>query len=193
LETIITIDTNLFFFFNQKIANPLFDFIMPFLTNLDNWILPIVIFWVYLVFRGGKRGRTAALLLIPVIIGCDQISAQVIKPWVGRVRPCYELENVRLLVGCGGRFAFPSSHATNIAGFTTLFLFFYPKKWYWLAGIAVLIGFSRIYVGKHYLLDILGGYILGTLIATVIFFFYCQVKKKIPKIDYVDKPQEKIK
>jgi len=85
LETIINIDTNLFFFFNQKIANPLFDFIMPFLTNLDNWILPIVIFWVYLVFRGGKRGRTAALLLIPVIIGCDQISAQVIKPWVGAV------------------------------------------------------------------------------------------------------------
>jgi undecaprenyl-diphosphatase len=159
---------------------------MPFITDLKNWHLLIIFFWIYLVVFGGKRGRIAAILIIPVLISCDQLSSFIIKPWLIRFRPCYEYENVRLLVDCGGRFSFPSSHATNISGFATLFSIIYPKKWKYFVLIALLIGFSRIYVGKHYPGDIVGGFLFGFLVSLTIFLVYKIISLKFKSLQLTE-------
>lgn len=172
MNTLLDFDSYLFKLLNIRLTNSFFDWCMPFITNLNNWKIPILLFWVYLIIKGGKRGRIAAFLIIPVLFGCDQLASFVLKPWVHRLRPCFDFENVRLLVNCGGKFSFPSSHATNIAGFATLFTLFYPKKWFYLTSFALLIGYTRIYIGKHFPSDVLGGLILGAAISLLIYLLY---------------------
>ncbi|OPX35854.1 hypothetical protein B1H10_00270 [candidate division KSB1 bacterium 4484_188] len=184
MQFILLLDKSLFLFINNTLANPVFDLIMPFITNLNHWKIPILIFWLYLMIGQGRHGRVVALLVIPVLVCTDQISAAVIKPLVGRIRPCYVLEQVRILVSCGGRFAFPSSHATNLAGFATLYTFLYRRQWWWIWGLTGLIGFSRIYVGKHYPLDVLGGFLIGSAISILIFLLYLQIIKRYSFLSY---------
>ncbi|GAB4368910.1 MAG: phosphatase PAP2 family protein [Calditrichia bacterium] len=179
MSFLISLDIKLFYFFNNSIANSVFDVIMPVITDLDNWLIPIAIFWFYLIIKGGKRGRIVAILIIPVIILTDQTSSAILKPWIGRIRPCYELDHVRMLVGCGGKLSFPSSHATNMAGFAVLFSLFYSRQWYIYWSLAVLIGFSRVYVGKHYPLDVLGGFVIGALLGWVIYYMYQVLASKL--------------
>jgi len=175
-------DQNTFFFLNRDISNPILNVIMPFVTNLDHWRIPILIIWILLIIRGGRKGRVAAVLLIPVLVMCDQISASLLKPWVARIRPCHELLNINLLVGCGGKYSFPSSHATNIAGFGLLFSFIYPRYWIAFCAITILIGLSRSYVGVHYPGDVLCGFILGAIVAVFVFYFYQILAHKFPNI-----------
>ncbi len=184
MQTIIALDIKLFFVINNGFTNPLFDLFMPFVTNLNNWKIPIVLIWLFLMIRGGRKGRVVALLLICSVVITDQLSATLIKPLVGRIRPCHVLDHVRLLVGCGGKFSFPSSHATNISSIAVIFSFFYRKGTAWFVLLAVIIGFSRIYVGVHYPLDVLGGFIIGSSAGFAVILIYLKISGQFPAISY---------
>jgi undecaprenyl-diphosphatase len=134
---------------------------------------------------GGKKGRVAAFLIIPVITLSDQISASVLKPLFGRIRPCHDLDFVRLLVNCGGKLAFPSSHATNISGAAMVFSLIYHKgaRYFWF--IALIVGYSRVYVGVHYPGDVLFGFFLGSLISLFIYILYLVIASKYSGINYL--------
>ena len=177
MDILLGVDTALFVFLNVTIATPLGDLVWPFITDYDkNLYIRILLVgvWLALMIRGGKRGRTAALLLILVIVCSDQLSSFVIKPLVDRPRPCHTVEgapvvaNVHLLVGCGGGRAFPSSHAVNNFAVATLFAFFYRRARIWLFVWAGLVAFSRVAVGVHFPLDIVGGGLIGWGVASVI-------------------------
>ena len=183
---LILADQNTYFFINKDISNLFFDKIMPFITNFDHWKIPLLIIWVILFIKGGRKGRVAALLLIPVLVMCDQISATLIKPWVGRIRPCHEFYNINLLMGCGGKFAFPSSHAANISGFGILFSIIYPRFWPGFCILAILVGFSRTYVGVHYPGDVLAGFFLGSIVSLTNFCLYEIIASKYPQIRIED-------
>ncbi len=182
LNFLLHLDTHLFLFLNQGIANRFFDIVMPFITTEKNWRIPIAVVWLLLVIKGGKRGRIVALLVIPTLILTDQLSAAVFKPLVGRIRPCHALDQVRLLVNCGGRYAFPSSHATNIAGAATIFALFYRRFTFLFVFIAFTVGFSRIYVGVHYPFDVLAGFILGSASGLSVFYLFNYLNAQYLKI-----------
>lgn len=156
-----TLDRSLFFFLNLALANSFFDYLMVLITDKHTWYLPGAILFTWLVWRGGKAGRIMALLVIVGIVLSDQISAGILKPLTEQFRPCKELEGFRLLVHCGSRYGFPSSHAANAAVIATLMSYAY-RRWtaFWVI-ITFLIGFSRIYVGVHYPSDVAGGWVLG--------------------------------
>jgi undecaprenyl-diphosphatase len=184
MQPLIDIDTGLFIFLNQSIANVVLDIIMPFLTNLDNWRIPILVIWLLLLWKGGKKGRVAALLLIPVLTMSDYTSSSILKPLFGRIRPCHVMEEVRLLVNCGSGLAFPSSHATNISAVAVMFSFFYRKGIAIFLFVAFMVGLSRIYVGVHYPADVLFGFMVGTGISFLLIYFYLLLAEKYPRIDY---------
>jgi len=127
------------------------------------------------------------LLLIFGIVLSDQMCNSVIKPWVGRVRPCNVLENVHLLINCINSFSFPSSHATNIFTGTILLSFVYRKFRIPLLIIAVLVAYSRVYVGVHYPFDVLGGTALGILCALLVIVLYKLLSKRFQGMAYAER------
>jgi len=174
LEFMLNIDHALMRFFNNSLANPAFDLIMPVIT--DDWFVRIffVTFALLAAVFGGKYGRVTFLLLILAVILTDQISSQVLKPWVGRLRPCKTMDLLHVLVDCSSGKSFPSSHAANSFGQAVIWCWRYPKyKWLFILS-AVIISYSRVAVGVHYPLDVLAGAILGTLCALLIFFIMRQ-------------------
>ena len=168
-EFLYSIDKAVFFFINHTISNPILDWLMPFLTDLNKnkiAVAVVVILWLWLMIQGGKTGRTAGILLVLSIIVSDQFSSSVLKNLFSRLRPCHALQGVRLLVDCGSGFSFPSSHAVNnFAGATILSHYYHKYAWGWFS-LASLIALSRPYIGVHYPSDIAGGAAIGWACAT---------------------------
>ncbi len=186
----VHLDTRLFILLNQKWTNPVFDWLMPVLTNLNNWKIPILLVWLALLIWGGRKGRAAALLLLVTIAFSDQLSSFVLKPLVHRVRPCHVVETVRLLVGCSGSFSFPSSHATNSMAAARFFAGFYPRYRWYLYGLAGTIAYTRVYVGVHYPFDVLAGATLGFLVGWLVVWGYKRfLRDWVEKEESVEKEQ----
>ncbi|MEW6614229.1 MAG: phosphatase PAP2 family protein [Thermodesulfobacteriota bacterium] len=167
---LLQIDTSLFYFINNTMQNGLFDRIMPVITDIDNWKIVIFIVWLALIVKGGKKGRIAAVLVIVVVVFSDMLIHQLIKPLVARARPCNVLPHVHLLVGCGGpdSYSFPSSHASNVFAAASFFGYKYKRLVAIFLSIAVIVGYSRVYVGVHYPSDIIGGAVVGVICAGII-------------------------
>jgi len=158
-------DNTLFLILNRDAANPVLDAVMPFITDIDHWILPIFLIWLYLMIFCGKKGRITGIGLIFLITLSDQLSSSVVKPWVHRIRPCHPnffIEGGRFLIGMKTTLSFPSSHAANMGAMATYFSVKFPKTRWIVISIALIIGYSRIYVGVHYVTDVLAGLLLGT-------------------------------
>ena len=170
LKILIEIDTAILLFINQNLSNPIFDYIMPKFDDPKNWIPLILFIWIYSAVKD-KKNRLKLIILVPlVILLCDQIGG-LIKDFHLRDRPWFALgtDVINHLGKATGRhLSFPSNHALNISGISFLFSDIYPnyKKYFWL--IALVIMYSRIYIGVHYPLDVVCGCILGMLISFTI-------------------------
>ncbi len=154
-------DRWLFRTINQEGANPLFDAVMPFLTDFSNFEIPLAIVWVLLLVFGGRRGRVTALAVAITLLLTDQVSSHVVKPLAQRERPCVALEEVRLLVGFKNTLSFTSSHAANIFGAATVLSLAYGRLTAGFLIIAAAVAYSRVYVGVHYPFDVIAGAVLG--------------------------------
>ena len=179
LNQIIQIDHNLFHYINGNLSNSFFDWFMPFVTNQNNWILPLLVLIYWLLFRGEKRGRITFVILIVTVVLIDAVAAQIIKPMIGRIRPSHAIpEMINLLVPPGGKFSFVSNHSANAFGLSVILGYFYPP-WKWkVTGLAFIIAFSRVYVGVHYPADVFFGALFGYGTAWVILSLWVIVKMK---------------
>ena len=184
--------------FNRSFANPLFDFVFPFITDSSNWLLPLIVFYFYLFRDDWRRALKAFLIAVVCLVLTDAVAAQIIKPVVGRIRPSHELvDMIRLLVGRGGKYSFPSNHAANSMAFAIITGFFYPKMRRWLFIIPILVGFSRVYVGVHYPSDVIAGALFGFIIANFILHLYSLIvvnfsiiKKIMRKTSFIQSSNE---
>jgi len=181
MEILHSIDKVVFYFLNHAFANPFFDWFMPFITEEDHWRIPILLAVGALLGFGRRKGRMTVLLIVLIIALSDQLVNFVIKPLVGRMRPCFVLENVRCLIDQPRSKSFPSSHAANMAAMAVLFSVRYRKYAAVFVSIAVLVSYSRIYVGVHYPSDILGGWAVGALCALGVFAVKRQIGHVLSK------------
>lgn len=164
MDFLLNLDLQLFRAINYGMANPIMDFIMPIITR-EKFLLPVYILGlILLVWKGGRKGRIVAIVLVAGAITSDQLSSNLIKDLVGRLRPCQSLVDLRLLVPCGSGKSFPSSHAVNNFAAAIILTHYYKRFTPIFIIFASIIAFSRIYVGVHYPLDVLGGIIIGSFI-----------------------------
>lgn len=173
-ELILALDTHLFLIINGY-HSTYFDKFMFLFSEKLVWIP----FYLSVIFALYRAKRKESIWLIIALIICvvltDQISSSLIKDLVQRLRPSQEkgLEDfIHIVNGYkGGRYGFVSSHAANAFGFALLSSLFFRNRLYSFIVFfwAIITSYSRIYLGVHYPADILGGMIVGILVAMFCF------------------------
>jgi membrane-associated phospholipid phosphatase len=181
IEAILEADRALFLFIHKDGANSFFDGLLPLLRNPLCWI-PVYVFLLYFsIKKYGRNGLLWCLAFILVFGLCDFTAASIIKPWVGRLRPCNDpsllaLGYIRELVHCGSGFSFPSAHSSNHFGLSFFIVFTLGRHFSWIKWPAilwaVLVVYAQVYVGVHYPIDILGGMVLGFIMAWMVQYVF---------------------
>ena len=151
------------------------DPLWQFLSGSVIWFVLCAAMAAYLFFRlGWRKALVAVGASILAFLLCENVS-HLIKHGLERLRPCWDEEmlaaGLRVLEGKGHQFGFFSAHAANAAALAMCSLLCLrsdrsrPYTGYaWLAfTLAFLIGMSRVFVGKHFLGDVLIGFIAGLL------------------------------
>jgi len=150
--------------------------LMLFLSEGNKWWsvrVALLLLWLWLVWRGGRM-RVFALLLIPTLMVSNEL-CDLLKSWVGRMRPCIALP-IEPLVGRLSSPSFPSAHAANMA--SLMALAGTVGGWRVALGLLwlpLLVGLSRVYVGVHYPSDVLGGWLLGGLIGVGVGWLWSRI------------------
>ncbi|MEW6015444.1 MAG: phosphatase PAP2 family protein [Candidatus Zixiibacteriota bacterium] len=177
LASLVALDKTIFRFVNQSLANPVTDVFMPFITTDLHLKIFYGVCLFLILWKGDRRLRWAVLGSLVVVTLSDQLSSAILKPLVGRLRPCKVME-VHLLVGCGSGFSFPSSHAANLFGQAFFFYGIAPRSAKFLVPLAALVALSRVFVGVHYPGDILAGAILGTAVGLVMAILFSKANRR---------------
>ena len=159
------------------------DFIFYWASTRIIWI-PLYGLLAWLLYRRFGTGLIPMVLMILVLILLSDQLSVLIKNNVMRYRPCHHLllkDNLNVIDGCGGMYGFVSSHATNSMALAAFLILAAGKRIRFLAPVMIswllLVSYSRVYLGRHYPSDIVGGWILGLLLAALIFYFYKMLRK----------------
>ncbi|HSU49537.1 MAG TPA: phosphatase PAP2 family protein [Segetibacter sp.] len=177
-------DQALFYLINKRLSVPSLDAVMLLLRNQYTWI-PVYLFFLLFFFFNCKKYLLPIIALTLVTFAItDFTSASLIKPFIGRLRPCQDPTlpfAINNIAGCGGIFGMPSSHAANHFGLASFWFMVIKKtvnqKWFWLWAWAFIICYAQVYVGVHYPGDVLVGALLGT--ATGYFFSLVFVRRMV--------------
>jgi undecaprenyl-diphosphatase len=183
INDILEIDKTLFLALNG-FHHPLLDGFMYYVSKVWTWsplYLAIIIGWI-------KKWKMESLWVILTVIVClvltDQLS-NITKTFFERLRPSHNPEFEGLIHHVkgyvGGKFGFVSGHASNVFGFALLTSLIVKHSVYsvFIFMWAIMVSYSRIYLGVHYPLDIIGGMILGMTLAIIIYTIYIRVRRKL--------------
>jgi membrane-associated phospholipid phosphatase len=175
MNKLIELDKWLFVKINRDATSPFLDNIMPFVRQAMIWIPLYLFLIVFFIINFPKKAAGWLISLGFTAAISDVISSWIIKPLVGRARPCNDqsiMEKVNLLTTyCGQNGSFTSSHATNHFAVATFLFITLRSVWgnynYLFIAWALMIGYAQIYVGVHFPGDIIGGVILGWIIGKI--------------------------
>lgn len=194
VEKILPYERNLFLWLNEH-HTAYWDTFMWIYSGKLIW-LPLAIAG-FIVFVYKMKWKEAVLILVcAALVGmlCDYFSANVIKPYFERFRPTHHpdfAEFVEVVKGYrGGRYGFISNHAANGFGVVVFTSLLFRYRYFTLTMVlwALMTSYSRIYLGVHFISDIIGGALWGTLIGFFVYYIYLTSRRFILKV-----PKEELK
>lgn len=188
METLEQLDKELFLYLNDM-QSPFWDAIMVFVSEKLVWIPFYLGIIGYLVWRYRRQSMAMLLMAVAAIGLADFVASGIFKPYFLRLRPCHDpslAEFVNIVEGCGGQFGFMSSHAATSFALAVFFNLILSDRYLIfkivLVAWAVVVSYSRIYLGVHFPGDIIGGALLGSFLAYVSSLGYNIILNKYPSI-----------
>jgi undecaprenyl-diphosphatase len=182
IEALDRIDRQWLLWLNSH-HSPVFDQLMYTLSDKYVWI-PLYVILLGIIIRKYRWQSVWILLAVIVLITMSDQIANLLKSGVKRFRPCKDPEIGYLvhLVNnyCRSSFGFVSGHAANSFALATFISLLFRKKWVTTGFViwAILVSYSRIYLGVHYPGDVLGGALLGIILGWAVYFALQQLVLK---------------
>jgi len=173
LDTLKSIDNTILLFINGMHSAPA-DSLMMWISNRFIWI-PLYVFLAYVIVK--KFGKNSWLVIIfgaLAIAMSDQLASHLVKNLFMRYRPSHNLilgPQLHIVDNyLGGQYGFASSHASNTFALSVFIMLLMPEKRKLIIGLfawAIVVCYSRMYLGVHYPSDIVGGAIIGFVSAWI--------------------------
>lgn len=204
VESLVSIEKDLFLFLNSLHTDYL-DSVMYIISDKWPWIIFILFFLLFMSI-GQKRGEVILFILgiAMVIFLADGISSGIIKELFQRYRPTHHpltADIVQTVLGQrGGDYGFVSGHTANFFGFAIFSSLVIRHRLYTLIAFitAFTVAYSRIYLGMHFITDVLPGLVLGLLCGWLSYWLYQQARIAFLRVDqrestksYLRPPQRK--
>lgn len=197
LQTLTSIDTDLFLFFNGM-HNTFFDYFMYVYSGKLVWI-PMYAAILYVIARNFSWKTTlfCVVAVVLTITFADQVCSTLIRPYVGRLRPSNLESPISEMVHIvnnhrGGRYGFPSCHAANTFALAFFVFFLFRKRWLtaFMMTWAAVTCYSRVYLGVHYPGDLLVGSVVGLAGAWLMYRLFVKVSgyRRTESVVHVNAP-----
>lgn len=188
MEKIEALDESLFWWVNSHHA-AFWDWTLWIFSQPWSWLIVILAVYALVVLQNDRKSWLWILIGIALcFLFADQISNNAIKDGVQRLRPCYAFEDVRMFhTGRGGQYGFVSSHAANAFAVAMFLSLAYGKRKtehgtrrtllpVLLMVWAAIVGYSRVYLGKHFPGDVICGGLLGLGIGAALYFAISRIR-----------------
>ena len=193
LEGILEYERNLFLWLNG--GHTLYwDHFFWMYSGKIVWIpLALFVLWIICYKRPWKESLLILLFIALTITLCDQFASSVCKPLFTRFRPTRHpdfMDHVQTVINpltgspyLGGRYGFISSHAANAFGFATFTILLFRYCWYAYSIIlwGILMSYTRIYLGVHFISDIIPGILSGCFFGWFCFEIYRVIRSRTIK------------
>lgn len=187
LEKELAFERDAFFFLNGSNSSFLDSFMWLYSGKIV-WLPLAVFILTVLVYKKNWRESLLILLSIIVVITlCDQFASHVCKPIFLRLRPSHHpdfMHQVKIIFDYrGGKYGFISSHAANAFGFAMFMslLFRYNMFTLTIFGWSLVTAFSRVYLGVHFISDVVSGMIAGLFFGYIVYKLFIYFRNKVLK------------
>ena len=174
LENLLALDVQLLVYLNG-LGSETYDGLWLFITKQTNWT-PLFLVLLYIIYtKVGIKQTLYILLAIAVLILITDQSTNLVKYTVQRLRPCNNPDIIIRAVKTSKSFSFFSGHAANSMA-AAMFIYHVLKPYFKYTFLLFLwpliFAYSRIYLGLHYPLDILCGYLFGMMTGLFVYRIY---------------------
>lgn len=183
LERLIELDQRFFVFLNG-LGSSTFDPFWLYITKQTNWSPLFIVLLVVIYRKIGWKQTLYLMLSIAVLVLCTDQVTNIVKAEFQRLRPCSTPSLIPLIriVKSSDTFSFFSGHAANSMA-VALFVYLRFKNkfrfFYLLFLWPLFFAYSRIYLGLHFPLDILSGFIFGAIMGTLGFLIFNKYMKSL--------------
>ena|SRR3990167_3117704 len=163
LAQILNLDRQIFIYINHLPHTPLLNDIFLFFSLVGVYgVIWIILSFILFITDKIKNQKEILTLLLSIFMELFVVEL-LMKNYFARVRPEYVFKNIIKVLSISSTYSFPSSHAA--LGFASAYVLAANRRKYQLLfyGLATLIAFSRIYLGKHYPSDVLTGAVIGVV------------------------------
>ena len=187
LEKILEHERTLFLLLNS-FHSPSGDKFMYLFSGFTAWIPVSFLFFVILFYTNRTRWKEILLIVAAIAVTitlCDKFASGICKPYFARFRPTHHpdfMNDVITVFGYrGGRYGFISSHAANGFGFAMITSLIFRNRFYTVLLMlwATCSSYSRIYLGVHFISDIIPGILAGLFFGWLVYKLFVLVHKKL--------------